>query len=961
MPKTTIEIPLYNGVNTSVDPKVLPVGSNAVLENGRFDKAGVVQKRTGYETFKKPAYQTQASMIANIKDELIGVFGSSLYSYSESRNEWAIRSGNVFPIEVQTHSLISTSRPSYQSDIAITNNFLCQVSQSVNNSLYAALFDLKNSYTLITSSTLTVNANPPRVVASGDYIYVLWTNSSTTTLWCYYIDTSSSSPTFTNLSLGLTSVGGDKQFDAQPLDDDGTIALIYERTSSMRLLKFNSGGKIGSEIVLDQNPESAQLGICCDEGNIYTCYRVGNNVYADGYTSNLVGIFDTKCIAVNSTARDFVGVRKGDNIYWTYNVESSTTLGGSQASIAYAYHSTDGTITSLSSTTFCYGARILSRPFSSPYSSVQLFLIGAYYTAGEVGDVDGYQSSNFIVTSAGTPAVHFNQFEGVEERLVHSYGTIRPSNSVLFENCRYISAPKTNASYYSPLDRTYVCHPTVCRFDMCAKPTAVSFNDSGYIAAADLCEYDKSSVTSAGWYLFPEVTGFTKASTGGYLSDGAYSVICCFEAKDQVGKIRRSAFSVPTTINLTAGTSTQKITLYVPFVSLTKQTAQRLAVYITNPNGEQYYLVSNSTTPTSSVEYRPEITAVDASAPGPYTDGGVAENSMPGNPRGLCAANNRLFVPGADGNLYFSQERTVGSSAEFSTYLQTSMPLRTDGYMSIQENNSRMFIFAKDGICTFFGRGPDSTGANSDYLLDSIATDVGLKYSSGVISTENGIYFPSQRGICLLDPSLKVRHIGAISDYDGYQITSAARVAKHGEIRFTTEEGPILVYNYDFNLWSVFTGIPVWDSCLFKDKHVLLQRDASIFYDTESSFFDGTTTPITLAVETPWVKVGMLDGFLLAKTASLIGEWRSPHTLNVAIYYDYSDVPNETKTYDATSGSIGAKLNISTKIGKKCQAIKFRVWDSNQSGTGESFRLSVIAIEIKARNGLNKKPIGRRF
>ena len=76
------------------------------------------------------------------------------------------------------------------------------------------------------------------------------------------------------------------------------------------------------------------------------------------------------------------------------------------------------------------------------------------------------------------------------------------------------------------------------------------------------------------------------------------------------------------------------------------------------------------------------------------------------------------------------------------------------------------------------------------------------------------------------------------------------------------------------------------------------------------------------------------------------------------VYLDYnSDVPVHTFEFDATINYVpGEPLQFVGHLGRKCQSIKFRVYDDDMQGPYESFELSAIGLEVGTKKGLYKQP-----
>lgn len=122
----------------------------------------------------------------------------------------------------------------------------------------------------------------------------------------------------------------------------------------------------------------------------------------------------------------------------------------------------------------------------------------------------------------------------------------------------------------------------------------------------------------------------------------------------------------------------------------------------------------------------------------------------------------------------------------------------------------------------------------------------------------------------------------------------------------------------------------------------------------ENDAFGDDSEGFSLRYRTPWLNAGNLGGWQRVKGLILTGEFRSNCTVNIAVYQDYNDtapihiVQYPTAELNLTKGRL---LEIRTDIGpvQQCESIAFEIYDTDQTGSQESFKLSGLTLEIAVK------------
>jgi len=435
-------------------------------------------------------------------------------------------------------------------------------------------------------------------------------------------------------------------------------------------------------------------------------------------------------------------------------------------------------------------------------------------------------------------------------------------------------------------------------------------------------------------------------------------------------------------------TMTNKNTLTIPTLRLTaKQNARspvQIVVFRTQDGLSVPYQISSISSPlyndltVDSVTYAD--TAPDSTIVGNpllYTYGGVLENiSAPAASLVSTYKNRVVVVPSENRSSYwYSKEVIPGAPVEFSDVQVANINQRGGDITAIFELDDKLILWKQQLIYVTAWQGPDATGSQNDVSEPSlIPTDTGTINPRSIVLTPIGIMYQSEKGIYLLDRSLKVSYIGAdVEAYNSETITAAVLVANTNQIRFTTASGTALVYDYLFQQWSTFTGHAAVDAVLFEREFTYVNQFGVAMQEDDSVFTDAGAF-IPLRLHTSWLSLAGLQGFQRAYHFLLLGEYKSPHQLLVKVAYDFNDSFTQENYIDATElcdfpaygdddtygetdpyGGEYPQYQFRVNLERqKCQAIKVSLEDVQSTDIGEGFNISNICIRAGVKQGTNK-------
>ncbi len=244
--------------------------------------------------------------------------------------------------------------------------------------------------------------------------------------------------------------------------------------------------------------------------------------------------------------------------------------------------------------------------------------------------------------------------------------------------------------------------------------------------------------------------------------------------------------------------------------------------------------------------------------------------------------------------------------------------------------------------------------------------------------------FQSGKGIWLLGRDLSTTYIGApVEAYNSSLVLSAVAIPGTNEVRFTLDSGLTLMYDYYYNRWAVFEGIPAVTSTLYGDLHTYADTAGNVFQETPGQYLDGSS-PVLIGFTTGWLNLAGLQGYQRAFWMLLLGEYITPHKLSVGIAYDYNPsivdqaivIPdNFSEPFGDDSGNFGdvgpfggpgnvedPRIFFSTQ---RCQAIQITVQELYDSSfgipAGQGLSLSGLSIVCGTKRTYRTSSAGKSF
>ncbi len=435
----------------------------------------------------------------------------------------------------------------------------------------------------------------------------------------------------------------------------------------------------------------------------------------------------------------------------------------------------------------------------------------------------------------------------------------------------------------------------------------------------------------------PAFTQPTPITTTGLLTEGLKGIIVTSVAGLQVGQIVTDTTTpgnlLPNTyitsivgsiVNISqpaAGngatdtisvSSICQVTLNVPTLRLTYKTANPVKIegFRWSTAQEEFFQFTSIELPVINSTTADYVTITDSAADNQilgnsliYTTGNVVENVGAPSFNALTLFDDRLWgIDAEDPNLLWYSKQVIENtpvemSDLFTIYVAPSIASQgsTGNMKCISPMDDKLIIFKENALYYINGTGPDNTGANSQYSEPLFITSVvGSSNQQSIVFIPDGLMFQSDKGIWLLGRGMGVSYIGApVEKYTtGTLVQSAVAIPETTQVRFTLNSGMTLVYDYYYQQWGTFSGVPAISSTLYQNSHTFLNSIGQVLQETPGLYIDGSN-PVLMGFTTSWINVAGLQGYQRAYFFYMLGQYLSPHFLQYSIAYDYNESPSQ--------------------------------------------------------------------
>ncbi len=926
--KQAINLNFQQGLDTKTDPRQVSFGKFLSLNNSVFDKGGRLTKRNGFGSLPSLPDNTN-SFVTTFNGDLTAI-GTSINAYSDGTESW-ITKGTLQPLQLSTLTLIRNNTNQSWADIAISGNLVCtaytdQSESNLSNPVYKfAVADNVTGQNFV-SPTIIVNANQtygsPRVFTVGNYFLVMYAHYTGSTYDLQYIA----------INAATFNVGTPVTFavNYQPnTNSPHTIAFDGITVAGNLYIAFStSGGKVNMTYFTPALAQSSTLQVGANASTYIsltsdtsgspvsiwlTYYSASTN---NGYVvrlSTLMQVFlaDTAwttstvinniaTTAINGVLNIFYEVKNAYGYdsaiptnYINFNTVTNSGTVGTPVTLVRSV--------GLASKGFIIGGNsYFASTYESDYQST-VFLMNidgeviarfAYSNGGGYLPI-GLPNSNVVGTTVYFPYLYKDLIEAVNK------GTAVPAGTQV-------------DGIYSQTGINMVSI-NITTAGIVSSEIGNNLNVCGGI----LWAYDGYSAVEQNFNVWPDSVEATWSTSGGSIHaqpDGAtntnaYYYQVTYEWTDNQGNAFRSAPSIPVFVTTTGSGTTGSITLNIPTLRLTYKIANpvKIVVYRWSVAQEIYYQTTSIEMPVlndTTIDY---VTFVDTNSDATilgnniiYTTGGVIEDIGPPPSIDSFLFDDRLWLIDAeDQNLLWYSKQVIEStpvemSDLFTFYVAPTLSAQgSSGTLKCgAPMDDKAILFKKDAIYYFNGSGPDNTGANSQYSQPIFVTSaVGCENPNSIVLMPNGLMFQSDKGIWLLGRDLSTSYIGApVEEYNSFTVTSAVSIPGENQVRFTLNNGTVLMYDYYYGQWGTFSKLNAISSTLYQSLQTYIDSSGDAFQETPGLYIDGSN-PVLMSFTTSWLNMAGVQGYQRAYFIYLLGKFLSPHYVNVTIAYDYNPSP----------------------------------------------------------------------
>lgn len=916
--KQAVPINFSMGIDTKSDPKQLQIGKFVSLKNSVFSKAGVLNKRNGYQQLASLPDAT--SKVVTTFNGGLTALGPNLQALSASTNQW-YNKGSFNSCDLETMSLVRSSTNQTQADSAVApNGLICTVFTDVGPSSTTykyVIADVATGQNVMAPTVIPVSSGTvtgsPRVFVLDKYFVIVFTNIVTATPHLQYVAIALTAPTAIAAQANITS----QYTNSSTVNWDGIVI------NNNLYLAWNGSDVGGAIRMMYLDHTLAQSATATFTGHVATIL----SVTAD-YTTPSPVIWVSFYDSVSSTGWVFaVNQILGTVLAQTALITAETVLNITSSAKnmvlsvfyeidnAYSYDSaikthyintktvTQAGVVSSSSVV----ARSVGLASKSFIIGSSIYMLGVYSTS--------FQPTYFLINSSGKVIAKL-AYSNASGYFILGLPSVTVTDTKaqvsflikdLIESVNKTQGVANTAGVYSQTGVSLSSF-TLPGEDIISSEIGSNLNLSGGF----LWGYDGYSITEQGFHLWPDNIKVTTSGAGGVITAQQYFYIAVYEWTDNQGNIFRSAPSIPFSITTTGATSSN--TINVPTLRLTYKTSNplKIVIYRWSTAQQNYYQVTSITAPVLNSTTTDSVAFVDTLADSSilgnsllYTTGGVIENIAAPATSTMTLFKSRLFiVDSEDRNLLWYSKQVIEStpvemSDLFTIFVAPTAAAQgaTGPITSLSALDDKLIIFKKDAIYYITGNGPDNTGANNDFSEPVFITgSVGCDNQQSIVMMPQGLMFQSDKGIWLLGRDLSTTYIGApVEAYNDDIALSSETIPGTNQVRFTLDSGITLMYDYFYQQWGTFVNIPATSSTLYQDLHTYINSFGQVFQENIGTYIDGSK-PVLMSFTTGWLNLAGLQGFQRAYYFYVLGDYISPHKLNLGIAYDYNPTITQLTT-----------------------------------------------------------------
>lgn len=993
--KQLLPVPFTGAIDGSTDPKQLLPGNLLNLQNAQFGRQGELNKRFGYTTLSQQVNGggsiTNGAALCSYEDELILFDNTNIYSYVPSTMNWLNRGTAISIIATDKQIVRRSDAQQLNPDIGYLNGLEVYAWEDSRGGVrYSAVDSLSHTF-VVGDQVVNASSNivKPKVIAFNGLLYIFYSDNVSNIL---YRTLNPANATVLGPETVLRS-DGYAQFGYDIMTMGGLLYVAYLSSSvvsgAIKFFAVDGYGSVGPITTVDSvhayNSASAVNIVADAQQDIWISWSTGTQVRTSAYRASLTNILASTLVdTVAAPTLTGVGTVTAGTLQLTYEIVNADAT---KEHIKSATITTAGIVTTIGS---LLSVGLASKAFT--YNT---------HTFINVTHQSTLQSTYFTYLIDSAPFVCVGKIAaqnggGLRSNNILSEIPPVPSDTIIF-----IWANLTKGQIISEASTVFTIlgvNGTTLDFLHPNHFQTVVQSRNLLISGAILQCYDGLSVVELGYHLFPENVTANSTGSDGYLSTGTYQYQVCYEWLDNFGQWQRSAPSPAVTVSVTA---TNHVVLSGPMLRLTAKQNTRanvnIVIYRTAANQVNFNQITSVLAPLVNDPTTDTWTFTDFASDNDivadaliYTTGGTLDNAGPPANTVINLYQNRVMIAGIDldpNTIWFSQNKFDNTNfntlaTEFSASLTIGADPRGGAITAIYPMGINLVIFKESATFVLNGDGPNPMGTG-DVFPDPqlVASSVGCNEPQSIVLIPTGIIFKSSKGWYLLDTSFTPQWIGSkVQQYNSLTVTSANIIPNTNQVVFTTDNGPALMYDYYWQKWDVWTNHESQGACIWQDQFCFVKSNGQVYVQNQSIFTDAGS-PISMSWTSPDFNFAALSGVQRVFSIFLLGSYKGPHTLNVAIAYDYNQTYTEFTTIDNTAsvpiwgtgsgvwgtgtGIWGGTYNIYQfrldLKNSRCTAVRIQVSDSQASNYNEGYSISAMTFWVGTNGKGNLLPTSAIF
>jgi hypothetical protein len=447
--------------------------------------------------------------------------------------------------------------------------------------------------------------------------------------------------------------------------------------------------------------------------------------------------------------------------------------------------------------------------------------------------------------------------------------------------------------------------------------------------------YDGADVYEHGYLNDPQIVSTTQTAGVGAIAIGVYDFWAVYEYTDDAGNLQRSAPSAPVRVNVAVANT--RVAVAVAVTGLTYRVASRILVHVfrtlAGPGPDAYRLTSTASAPRNNPNATSAVVTFNADASDAqvqalglgflYASSQIPARTPPPS-NAVLVHKGRGWLANADGrgSVFVSKPFPLGGglAPEFADELEILLPEADGPVLALAASDEDVAAFTERKVFLISGDGPLANGQGAPFSVVSLPSEHGCINAASVASTDRGSFFQSERGICLLGRDRTVSYAGpAVEDLMKTYAAVRSVLVDQGRrrvlwlcrsVQAAVAQSTIVCLDLDTGVWSnwlVPTAIVTGQAMCGTD-HWISTLDREFGREAGNNCRDFGTDYVQSAIETPWIHPGGLTEHIRTRRWGLQAERRDLCMLTADVYCDFN--PASTQTFLIDLGTSTRTLDV---------------------------------------------------